>query len=169
MKKIFLCVIALMCFGFANAQNGIRYQGEASLGFGAGVGTFNINRVPIHTVHGARLGDNFFVGAGIGVDIYSQDGESATMIPIFANAKGYLPLSSGKVSLLAAFDLGYGVGSGDFSELGGLYIAPQVGCSLKVSRKNALDFTVGYNHQALSNNGVSVSMDAIAFKVAFVW
>lgn len=167
MKKLFLVAAALMCFGFANAQ-GLKYQGEVSLGFGAGVGTYNVNRVPIHTVHGVRLGENFFVGAGIGVDIFSKDGLSGTIIPIFANAKGYLPVSE-KVSLLAALDLGYGIGAGDFSSLGGLYVYPQVGCSLKVAPKYALDFTVGYNSQSLSEQGASINMGAIGFKVAFVW
>lgn len=167
MKKLFLVAAALMCFGFANAQ-GLKYQGEVSLGFGAGVGTFSANRVPIHTVHGVRLNENFFVGAGIGVDIFSSDGESGTIIPIFANAKGYLPVS-GKVSLLAALDFGYGVGAGNFSGAGGLYVYPQVGCSLKVTPKNALDFTVGYNSQSIADEGISFNMGAIGFKVAFVW
>lgn len=167
MKKIFFIAIALMFFSAANAQ-GIKYQGEVSVGYSAGVGTFNVNRIPIHTVHGVRLCENFFVGAGIGVDIFTQDGESATVIPIFANAKGYLPLS-GKFSLLAALDLGYGIGSGDFSGFGGLYVYPQVGCSAKVTRRNAIDFTIGYNSQSISESGASLNMGAIGFKVAFSW
>ncbi len=167
MKKLFLVAAALMCFGFAGAQN-IKYQGEASLGFGAGVGTYNMNRVPIHTVHGVRLNDNFFVGGGLGVDIFSKDGESATIIPVFANAKGYLPVSD-KVSLLAALDLGYGIGTGDFSKVGGLYAYPQIGCNLKIMHKYSFDFTFGYNSQSLSNDGVSINLGAIGFKIAFVW
>lgn len=168
MKKMFFMALALMCLSFAaNAQN-LKYQGEVSLGVSGGVGNFGINRIPIHTVHGVRLNPNFFVGAGIGVDIFTDNGESGTVIPIFANAKGYYPLSH-KVSLLAALDLGYGVGAGNFSGIGGFYVYPQIGCSLNVSSRHALDFTVGYNSQSFSEKGVSISSGAIGFKVAFVW
>lgn len=173
MRKIFLVAVVLLYCGFLNARE-YKYQGEVSAGLGIG-GMASVSRIPLHTVHGVRLNENFFVGAGSGIDIFHQSGGypdnpgfSATIVPVFTNIKGYLPVS-GKVSLLAALDLGYGIGSGDFSGEGGLYVYPQVGCSIKIIRRYALDFTAGYHSQFISGYGYSSNFGAIGLKVAFAW
>lgn len=171
MKKVLFVLTAfLMGIGFANAQQRsfhLQYQGEASVGVGIGIGTFDMTRIPVRTVHGVRLNENFFVGAGLGVDFYTSDG-CGTIIPIFLNAKAYYPVTD-RISLLAALDLGGGVGAGDFSSLGGFLIDPQIGCSMNIQNGHALDFTFGYYHQSLTRDGLSVNAGALGFKVAYVW
>lgn len=66
------------------------YRGFVDLGLGyyvSGVAAFEIS-----TTHGYQLNHNFFVGAGIGVDVLFPDGDfldsSGVAIPIFAAFKG---------------------------------------------------------------------------------
>ncbi len=174
MKKFYFLIFLL--FGtitIAGAQNRVHYQGEVSLGYGIGTGTYNIDRVPINTVHGARICQYLFVGGGTGVDIYTEDGNSEVFVPLFASAKAYLPINK-SFSLLGMLNLGYGVfaSSADEDNIdGGFYAYPQVGCSLKLSpkKRQAFDFTLGYHSQSLSKKGVSANFGSFAFKVAFVW
>lgn len=171
MKKIlFVLTILLAGMGTVNMQArsyNFRYQGEVSAGVGFGIGTYHMNRGLLRTIHGVRLIDRLFVGAGIGADLYSGE-TGGTIIPLFLNAKGYYPLSD-RVSLLASLDLGGGIGAGNFANRGGFLFDPQVGCSLKMFGKHTVDFTFGYYHQTLAHNGLSMNADALGFKVAYVW
>jgi hypothetical protein len=166
LKFLALFLFCGLAFSSLNAQDS-KYQGEVGAGYSLGVGTWEINRFTLETIHGVRLSDNFFIGAGIGFHFYSQDGESATMIPIFANGKAYL--SSGKVVPYLSLDLGYGVGAGDFESLGGLYLAPAAGLSFAISEKNRVNLGLSYQSQKISESGVSISMNAIALKLAITF
>ena len=165
-KFLALLLFCRLVFTNVNAQE-YKYQGEAGAGYSFGVGTWDINRFTLETIHGIRLNDNFFVGAGIGFQFYSQDGESATMIPIFANGKAYL--STGKIVPYLSLDLGYGFGMGDWKSLDGAYVAPAVGLSFAISEKNRANLGLSYQSQKLSESGVSISMNAIALKLAITF
>ena len=151
----------------------IRYQGEAHIGFGFGVGTYNKSRANIETVHGVRLGDYFFVGAGVGAHIYrGYFGDANTkpnfIIPIFGNLKGYLLES--KVTPMISVNIGHGVGTGDFAGEGGFYIEPAVGIAWKVGQKNnAINFTIGFQSQNINTDRKHYGFNAIALKVGFTF
>ncbi len=73
MKKLFLlAVAAMMSVSVANAQVPVKYQGEVDLGYSIGVGTFSTGRVNVHTIQGARIGEYFSVGLGLGLDYYHE-------------------------------------------------------------------------------------------------
>ena len=94
MKKLFLlAVAAMMSVSIANAQVPVKYQGEIDLGYSIGVGTFSTGRVNVHTIQGARIGEYFSAGLGLGLDYYHEFYEQGELaIPIYLNLKGYLPV-----------------------------------------------------------------------------
>lgn len=175
MKKLLIALTAafMMLPAFmtnANAR-GVKYQGDASVGYAFGTGEFNVNRFNITTTHGVRINEYLFAGAGTGFNFYSQDGTSKTFMPIYVSAKGYYPLSN-NLNLFGSLDLGKGFSvddDEDGNEVSGFYFYPHVGIEFPVAGRFGLDCTIGYHHQAISNNGVSINMDAIAFKVSFRW
>ncbi len=63
MKKLFLsAVAAVMSVSVANAQVPVKYQGEVDLGYSIGVGTIELGRVNLHTVHSVKIGNYFSTG-----------------------------------------------------------------------------------------------------------
>lgn len=164
MKRFFLLlVVAVISASSAFAQTPIKYQGEVDLGYSVGVGEFATGRVNIHTIHGAKFGDYFSAGLGVGVDLYTEGGTDV-LVPIYLNLKGYLPTNS-KVTPYASFDIGAGIGASEYvSGLSGMLITPAVG--IKVGMFKA---QIGYNVQKISDSGVSVNFNAVQFKVGVVF
>ncbi len=164
MKKLFLLVAATLCVALqASAQVPIKYQGEVDLGYSLGVGTFATGRVNVHTIQGARFGDYFSAGIGVGADLYHEGGMEV-MIPIYLNLKGYLPTNS-KVTPYASFDIGAGFGaSAGVQGLSGMLITPAIG--IKVGMFKA---QIGYNVQKISESGISINMNALQLKVGVVF
>lgn len=72
------------------------YQGEISAAYGLyideGEGT-----IGLETVHGARINPNLFIGTGVGVNYFYQYDE--IILPVFVDAKGYLPVGMKNASL----------------------------------------------------------------------
>ena len=164
MKRLFFLMVVVICIATsATAQNPIKYQGEVDLGYSLGVGEFAAGRVNIHTIHGAKFGDYFSAGVGVGLDLYHQ-GDTGLMLPIYLNLKGYLPTKS-KISPYASFDIGGGFGASEnLSGLSGMYITPAIG--LKVGMFKA---QLGFNVQKLSESGIRVGMNAIQLKAGVVF
>ncbi len=165
MKKLFLLLaVAFVAISSASAQTPIRYQGEVDLGYSLGVGTFATGRINIHTIQGAKFGEYFSAGIGIGADLYHEGGLDV-MIPIFLNLKGYLPTQS-IVTPYVSFDVGAGIGASEYvSGISGLMLTPAIG--LKVGK--LFKAQLGYNVQKISESGVSVNMNAVQLKVGVVF
>lgn len=162
--KGLLVALFMLCTTAGYAQEAIKYQGEVDLGYSIGVGTFNINRANLHTIHGAKINKNFSVGLGIGLDLYHNEGDLDFMLPIFVNAKGYLPINE-KFSPYASLDLGYGIGvSESFSGVGGFYWSPAIGI-----KYDKFKFQIGYVSQSLSESGFSINMEAVQFKLGLAF
>lgn len=98
MKKIFLSAIAVMAFGFANAQEQTKegkWLIEANTGFGAGVGStsFGLSSVDGETYYniGAEAGyfviDNLAVKLGLG---FGDDGSDNSTLAYKVGAKYYV-------------------------------------------------------------------------------
>ena len=165
MKKLFLLMITAVCIvSSASAQTPIKYQGEVDLGYSLGVGEFALGRVNIHTVHGAKIGDYFSAGIGIGLDMYHDEGTTDIMVPIYLNLKGYLPTNT-KITPYASFDIGAGIGASEYvTGLSGMYLTPAIGMKIGMFKAQ-----LGFNVQKLSESGVSVSMNAVQIKVGVVF
>lgn len=174
MKKLLIALAAafMMLPAFmtnANAR-GVKYQGDASVGYAFGTGTANFDRFNITTTHGVRINQYLFAGAGSGFNFYSSDGSHATFMPIYLSLKGYYPIAD-NLNLFGSLDFGKGfrVDDNRYDNDSGLYFYPHVGVEFPIADRFALDFTVGYHHQAVSAEKITVNFDAVAFKVSFRW
>lgn len=168
---LFICCLLAVC---AHGQN-YKYQGEVLGGYSVGIGTFSFDRVNLQTIHGVRFNQYLFAGVGLGVDYFYNfdaylsdiDSKGELTMPIFFDIKGYLPVSP-KVSMFASFDIGAGIGLTEgVSGSKGLMFTPAIGTSLKVSSKNAITISAGYNYQAWSESGFKINTDAISLKLGF--
>lgn len=113
------------------------YKGMFDLGYGIGVGDVESSRIGFSTVHGYQFNPYLFVGAGFGVNYFYDD--ECVNIPIFADARGTLPLKD-NVALFLDFRLGYSA-----VDVEGFYLSPSVG--VRVGRKSAVTFSLGYEYQ----------------------
>lgn len=147
-------------FGHIRRSTPIQYRGEAYVGYSVGIGDGAIDRFNVHTIHGVQIGDYFSTGLGTGVDIYFEDGETGTVIPVFLNLKGYLPLDR-DITPYLSFDVGGGFGVGDaFSGLSGFMCAPAVGVQWRMFQAQ-----LGYTLQQFSESGLSLNMGALQLKI----
>ncbi|MDE5608200.1 MAG: hypothetical protein K2I64_04620 [Muribaculaceae bacterium] len=168
-KTIFALVLAFSSFFSGTAQDvSVKYQGEVDLGYSVGVGTFSQGRVNLHTVQGVKISDYFSTGLGLGLDyyhdLYSNVGSGELFIPIFLNMKGYIPVTS-KLSPFVSLDLGYGIGATEgVSGCGGFLWSPSIGV-----RYSHFQFQIGYTSQRISESGIGFNMDAVQFKIGFVF
>lgn len=160
MKKLFLLLVLLVGIGTisASAQE-TRYQGEVYVSGGFGVGNSALHRLQLHTIQGARIGQCFSAGVGLGVDYYTPDIESGMfMVPVFADFKLYAP-TKGKVDPFLMVDLGYGIVAEE-PRLGGLMFGAGVGFKAGV-----FAMSLGYHLQQVGIEGVSVGLSALQLKL----
>lgn len=147
-----------------------KYQGEIAVGYGVGVGAasdvINTNRIMIETVHGARINPYLFVGGGLGInyfygllndyDGYYGDDDTATIASLFANIKGYYPLSK-KTALALSLDLGAAIGIGGIAEGADFYTS--IGPEVKIGK---FDLGIRFQH-------MGTGLNAMLFRVGFTF
>ena len=162
MKKLFIIVALILGLGTlsASAQQ-TRYQGEVYLAGGYGIGNAALSRIQLHTIQGARIGECFSAGVGLGVDYYTPDLESGMfMIPVFADFKLYAP-TAGKVDPFLMVDLGYGIVAQE-PQAGGLTFGAGIGFKAGV-----FAMSLGYHLQQFGVQGVSLGLSALQLKLGF--
>jgi len=170
MKKLLLISFLLLGFSFtANSQN--KYQGEVQIGYNFGVKDFDPDYANLSFINGIRFNKNLFAGIGVGLNTYAifESGvDKEYALPIFINAKAYLPVSP-QTDFFASLDCGYWFGiSSNLKEVGGLMLTPSVGVCFDLGKSYGLNLSLGYNHQNWSADGpVSVNTGAIGLKVGF--
>lgn len=161
--KSILVALFMLSVTAGYAQNEVKYQGEVDLGYSIGTGTFAADRVNLHTIHGAKINQYCSLGVGIGLDYY-HEGSGELLMPIFLNAKGYLPINA-KFSPYVSLDLGYGVGVTDGVDgLGGFLWSPAIGIKYDMFK-----FQIGYSSQRISESGIGFDMNAVQFKVGLAF
>ena len=150
------------------------YEGDFGFGYAVNVNEWS-DCATFETVHGVRINPYIFAGAGIGfyffynVPIYSVDkkgnitttGSDVEMdIPVFAELKGYYPLSE-KISLYGALDLGALIYDEIFKynydsstdRAAGFYMT--VGPGIQLGKHRAkFDFSVRYQHYGKKNGAM---------------
>lgn len=136
-----------------------KYQGEVYISGNVGVGNAALHRFQLHTIQGARIGECFSMGVGLGLDWYTQDIESGMlMVPVFADLKLYAP-TQGKFDPFLMVDIGYGFAAEE-PQLGGLMFGAGIGFKAGV-----FAMSIGYHLQQLGVQGISVGMSAIQLKL----
>ena len=115
------------------------YRGWVETGGAVGIGGWDHDIFSFSTSHGYQFNPYFFLGAGVGVE-YFFDYE-AVVVPIFANARGYF--MDRKTSPFIDVKIGYS----PVGDIQGLYFSPSIGVSIGVSKKCAVNLSIGYNLQ----------------------
>ncbi len=151
-----------------------RYQGEVNIGYQTPAASV------LETIHGARFNKYLFVGVGIGAhyigsvdlkkDIYEINVGEEGRIPLFVNAKGYLPIDdkiSPYLNLSMGCDIGVDYGSGFYCDFG-----------LGV-KYNKFTFALGllhhgikenlYNHYYPVEEDMTFAYNAFYLKVGLCW
>lgn len=158
----------------ATVQTKPRYQGEFAFAYGLGVGEASdylpTNRLVFETVHGVRINQYAFVGLGLAVNYFYKELElyygyggyysesSGIVLPIFLNAKGYLPVTP-KFSVYASLDLGAAMGISGYTD-GGTEFYTSFGPGINFGKAQGVrgDFSIRFQH-------MGTGMNAILFRV----
>ena len=173
MKKIVLSLIAVMAFGFANAQEGKFKAGvHAGLPMGDVKDAYSVN-LGADVAYMWKITDKFSVGATTGFSTYlAKDITYTTIVmnpyPVMQEAtmKGknasFIPVAgTAQYSLADKFfvgaDLGYAISVGDGD--GGFLYQPKVGY-----QNEKIELYLGY--KGISNNGTCSSLN-VGFNYKF--
>ena len=143
----------------------VKYQGELDFGYSLSVGLFIDDRIYLHTVQGAKIGDYFSAGVGIGFDVSLDE---YYYMPLYLNLAGYLPTSA-KTSFIASLDFGTAIDLYDRASW--LYVTPAFGIKtgkFKIQLGyNVIKLPRIYKDLGLVNEGLS--MNAIQLKMGIVF
>ncbi len=136
----------------------IWYEGELNVGYGMG-GTSKFDgesmdahygRPFIETVHGVRITQYAFVGAGVGFQYACDEQWTVGMMPVFLDLKGYYPVND-DFAPYVAIDLGFSFGVAETKNFadggdlkGGFYASYGIGLNYK-----RLNFGLGWQHQGM--------------------
>lgn len=124
------------------------YGGFVDFGYTFGMGTNGMSSMEATTSHGYQFSDKLFLGAGAGAHLYSEGVDNIIIIPVFVDAR--YNISSGKIIPFVGLKAGYSIGLTDAITAGstsGLYVAPTVGVKYRMTRRMALNLTLGYTAQ----------------------
>lgn len=144
--RFIVVALALLCSASSFAQADYDYdrpapydgyKGMLDFNYALGVGEHSINRFGASTVHGYQINRYVFTGVGVGLNYYY--GSESLGLPIFADARFYVPFADN-----AAFYLDCRIGYSILDEEG-LYMSPSLG--IRFGRGAAMNLSVGYEFQ----------------------
>ncbi|MFI3298630.1 MAG: hypothetical protein R3Y49_02380 [Rikenellaceae bacterium] len=159
----FICLFSVLSLS-ASAQDSepslVSYQAEVQAGVAISADSYSFTRLQLETIQGVRVGEYFSTGVGTGVNAIvsnEMDGGSNAILwmPVYANFKGYLPVSS-KVKLFASIDLGTMFQMRKSFDCMGFVYTPALGVSFGLKNGNAINLSVGYESMC---DGDSYSAD----------
>ncbi|MBR5866016.1 MAG: hypothetical protein IKY89_07085 [Alistipes sp.] len=165
MKRILLLtLVALFIAGAtteAKAQS-MKYMFELHAGTGIGVGKNPMHQLQVNWVQGFRLGDNYSLGFGLGLDWHTADfREGVLMFPLYYNVKFYAP-TNGMFKPFISASIGYGINSEreKIPVNGGLLF--DIGTGFKI---NSVVLSIGYHMQQMGPIKDNVNLGALQFKI----
>lgn len=123
------------------------YRGLIDIGYSFGISDIKkTDRVEISLSQGYAFNSNFYIGAGVAVNYYTQgDGmNSAWAYPIFINPRVYLTDGMQIVSPFLDLKIGYTTGS----SVKGFYLNPSIGTNFSLNNGNIVNISVGYTWQS---------------------
>lgn len=123
------------------------YRGDVELSYLIGAGDFATDRVELTTSHGYQFNPYIYLGGGLGFQ-YWGDQEFFTM-PIFTDFR--VNFMKGKIIPNAGVKLGIAAQLND-DAAAGVYFNPSVGVKFMLSRKNAVNVSLGYTVQTLNSD-----------------
>lgn len=165
MKKVLLATVALLAFGFANAQEG-KFKAGANVGLPMGdikdVYSFTIGLDAAYTW---AISDKFEAGIGSGYSLYMGktetiggvefDRDDASFVPVYGTAQYLLT-----ENIFLGADLGYAIGVAPSGIDGGFYYQPKVGFQVS-------EFSVYAGYKGISVEGGTFSSVNLGFNYRF--
>ena len=157
MKKVLLTAVALVAFGFANAQEG-KFKAGANVGLPMGdiKDAYSLN-VGLDAAYAWVISEKFEAGVGAGYSLYlgKDSVEDASFVPVYGTAQ-YLITDA----IFLGADLGYAVGISPSGNDGGFLYQPKVGYQ-------AGEFQVFAGYKGISVDGGTFSSLnlGVAFKL----
>lgn len=169
MKKVFLFAVALLAFGFANAQEG-KFKAGANVGLpmGDAKDVFSLT-VGLDASYTWAITDRFEAGVGSGYSLYmgksytenlggvevKYDGEDASFVPVYGTAQYLLT-----ENIFLGADLGYAIGVAPSGIDGGFLYQPKVGFQVS-------EFSVYAGYKGISLEGGTFSSVNLGFNYRF--
>lgn len=158
MKKVFLFAVALLAFGFANAQEG-KFKVGANVGLPMGdIKDSYSFTIGLDAAYTWAISDKFDAGVGAGYGLYmgKEDFiEDASFVPVYGTAQ-YLITDS----IFLGADLGYAVGIAPSENDGGFYYQPKVGFQVS-------EFSIYAGYKGISVEGGTFSSLNLGFNYRF--
>ena len=180
-----LALVAILLIGAsAFAQEEYRPRGYAGFveeGLAGCTATGDILHSSTATIHGYQINPNWFIGAGLAVDIdiplvntviqtpmgaFVTDNSPVSGLPLFADVR--CDLTKKRISPFVDFRAGYSP-CGDFRK--GAYVSPTIGCDFffRNHPKMGLYCGVMYEYQQCNRNGSTGEMHYVGAKFGFRW
>jgi len=120
-------------------QSGIK--GTLEFNYGKGLGKYKEDAsIGAAFIIDYQFDQIYYVGAGIGIDAYSQ----VTFIPIFVDLRMNLSTST-KLTAFCAVEAGYSLGSG--YNKGGIIFNPSIGMKYYLSPTSSVNISLGFKAQ----------------------
>lgn len=121
------------------ARNTLKgYKGFIDFGYMGDVSDCGMDNVTLTTSHGYQFNNHIFLGAGLGVDIYTD--ASAVSVPLFVNFKANFLKT--KVTPFVDVKTGYSVGDAD-----GFFSSVGVGARFSLKGKKAISLMLESKYQ----------------------
>ena len=168
MKKILMIAMIFFAIKTVNAQ--VRYEKSIELFGGPALNDYSKYTLGASTTHGARIGNVFFVGAGVGFRYtnalyyssyrsYRQFGsvqsesydsfDAKYLIPFYFRAS--FRFSSSSIMPILSFDIGTTIDVGqnqEYKNIEGLFYEPAIGFNIMVGENTSMLIAVGLNYQS---------------------
>ncbi|WP_322550297.1 hypothetical protein [Flavobacterium psychraquaticum] len=158
MKKVLFAAVAVLTFGFANAQEG-KFKVGANVGLPMGdIKDSYSFTIGLDAAYTWAISDKFDAGVGAGYGLYmgKEDFiEDASFVPVYGTAQ-YLITDS----IFLGADLGYAVGIAPSENDGGFYYQPKVGFQVS-------EFSVYAGYKGISVEGGTFSSLNLGFNYRF--
>lgn len=170
MKSNYICwILAFVLMPlYLDAQNvkRFKYQGEVDVAYSFGIDD-ETNNMSIEMINGVRFSRYLYAGVGLGAAANLAD--EAVIIPIYADVKGYLPVSD-KLDLTAGLDIGTKLDC-YYDMSGGLLFRPEFGLHFPMKRNFGMKLTMFYElysyKTTILNTTISYKTNQLGLKLGF--
>lgn len=173
MKKVVLLLVFMLSTVSLTAQSGHRgLDVKVELGYDFATKSGADDDMAATMTIGKRFNKYFFAGAGSGAimyglpEYYFDDGPSPeTLVPIFADFRGYFPLDNTRISPFIGIKGGYMINAGSAGPDGTMFqVTP--GVQIPLSGVVDLNISAGYEHHIPTKEEFD-SYGTVVIKVGF--
>lgn len=138
-----------------------RFEVEIGPSFAKGRGSTGVDYVGAHLAAGGWLTPNIVLGGGLDFDYGFSSFLDYKLVPIYVYSKVYL--NRNKIRPFFSLDVGYALNGetdreeGDYDHIGGFLTVPAAGVSFRLAKRFALNCSVGYRMQWISEYALGIS------------